>query len=304
MGRLELAPAAPAEWAMACRLALGELQPDVPSTCAARLHQLVQSGKFAPAGLILAKRDGTPVGAIAAQSLPGDTGVILPPSGPDDIVRNALVVAAREYFRIAGTALAHCLLPVGESSRAAPLIAGGFRHITQIQHMLRRDPLLPETGRPADPELTFEPFCDTLESEFAETLMRTYIDTLDLPETTVDRPASQQLEGYREGQPDPPRWWLVRDRHRAPIGVVMLSELTDRNAWEIAYVGLVPEARGHDFGRELVRHGIAEAARAGISDLGLSVDARNFKAIRVYRDQHFRIYESQDLYLLRPVAKD
>ena len=83
----------------------------------------------------------------------------------------------------------------------------------------------------------------------------------------------------------------------------MLSEQTGQNAWEIAYVGLVPEARGLGLGRGLVRHCIAEANRAEISDLGLSVDSRNFKAIRVYRDQLFRIYEMQDLYLLRPDAK-
>ena len=84
----------------------------------------------------------------------------------------------------------------------------------------------------------------------------------------------------------------------------MLSELGAQEAWEIAYAGLIPEARGLGLGRALVRHCIAEAARAGISDLGLSVDSRNFKAIRVYRDLLFRIYELQDLYLLRPDAKN
>ena len=300
MVRLELASAAPEEWSMACRLALGELRPDAVNTGAARLRDLLQSGRFEPAGLILAKQGGTPVGAIAAQLLPGDSGVLLPPFGLDEFIRTALVEAAREYFRNAGTALAHCLLPTGETAQATPLIANGFRHITQIQHMLRRDSPLPEVGL----TVAFEPFTETIEPVFAEILLRTYIDTLDLPETTLDRPASQQLAGYRDGQPDPPRWWLVRNASWWPIGVVMLSELGAQEAWEIAYAGLIPEARGLGLGRALVRHGIAEATRAGISDLGLSVDSRNFKAIRVYRDLLFRIYELQDLYLLRPDAKN
>ena len=169
MGRLELAPAAPAEWPMACRLALGERRSDAMNTGAARLRELVQSGRFEPAGLLLAKQGGTPVGAIAAQLLPGDSGVLLPPFGLDEDIRTALVEAAREYFRSAGTVVAHCLLLAGETEQAAPLIAGGFRYITQIQHMLRRDSLLPEVGL----TVAFEPYTETIEPVFAEILLRT-----------------------------------------------------------------------------------------------------------------------------------
>ena len=299
MGGIKLAPAAPDDWHLACRLALGGSPSDRSDTRVLRLLQFVQTGKFDPAGLILARRRGTPVGAIAAQLLPGSTGVVLPPFGPDAAIRGALVRAAREYFHRFGTVLAHCLLGIEETQHATPLLAGGFRYVTQIQHRLRQVPIMPDTTRGGTGGLNFIPFADSLESDFARVLERTYVGTLDLPETTVDRPASQQLAGYRRDQPDPPHWWLAEGPGADPIGVVMLSESELPRAWEIAYLGLVPEVRGRGFGRALILHAISAVNRAGISDLGLSVDMRNSPAIRLYHDHLFRIYDLQDLYLLR-----
>ena len=304
MGRIELAPAAPDDWPLACRLALGGTPADVSDTRVLRLLQFVQTGKFDPAGLILALRRGTPVGAIAAQLLPGSTGVVLPPFGPDAATRVALVRAAREYFHRSGTVLAHCLLGIGESQHAAPLLAGGFRRITQIQHRLRQIPIVPDATRGGAEGLNFIPFSDSLESVFARVLERTYVDTLDLPETTVDRPASQQLAGYRQDQTDPPHWWLAERPGEDPIGVVMLSESEMPRTGEIAYLGLVPEARGRGFGQALILQGISAANRAGILNLGLSVDVRNSPAIQLYHDHLFRIYNLQDLYLLRLCDKN
>ena len=73
---------------------------------------------------------------------------------------------------------------------------------------------------------------------------------------------------------------------------------------EIAYLGLVPEARGRGFGQALILQGISAANRAGILNLGLSVDVRNSPAIQLYHDHLFRIYNLQDLYLLRLCDKN
>ena len=298
MGGLEVAPASPDEWPGASRLALGNSPPVDLETRSTRLLQLVRDGRFDPAGLVVARSKGTLVGAIAAQVLPGGAGVVLPPFGPDSTVREALVEAAKEHFRRSDTVVVHCLLDPHEATQAASLVARGFRHVTQIRHMLRRGADVPEEAFPASPTLGFVPYTAALDAVFADTLRRTYIDTLDLPETTVDRPAAQQLEGYRHGQPDPPRWWLAETAGR-PVGVVLLSLVDSDGAGEIGYLGLVPEARGRGLGRALVRHAITESARAGIDDLGLSVDARNTPAVRIYRSAMFREYQLEDLYLLR-----
>jgi len=304
MGHIEVAAAAPNRLPLACRLALGNAPADRLDTRAGRLFQLVRDGRFDPAGLLLAQLDGTPVGAIAAQALPGGIGVVLPAYGLDSAIRTKLVAAAIDFCRRAGMSLIHCLLDPEATDDAAILTAAGFARITRVEHMLRHGSSPFDPGRETLRYSTFVPYNSDLEAAFAAALQRTYIDTLDLPETTVDRPASQQLDGYRHGQPDPPRWWLVRDAHAADIGVVMLSESTLPDAWEIAYLGLVPEARGRGLGRELMRHVLAVAAGEKISDLGLSVDARNSRAIRLYREHLFRIYEMQDLYLFQLSARN
>jgi len=303
MGRIVVAAAGAEEWPMACRLALGNAPADALDTRAARLLQLVRTGAFDSAGLLIARRDGVTVGAIAAQNLPGGTGVVLPPCGSDDAVRELLVAAANEHFRRAGTEIAHCLLAPVEAPLATPLLTGGYRLITQIQHMLRHGSSLPELPINSESGLHFRPYSEVGEDAFAAILERTYIGTLDLPETTVDRPAVQQLVGYRHGQPAPPHWHLVEGPDCRPVGVVMLSELPLPGVWEIGYLGLVPEARGRGWGQYLVRWAIAQAGRAGIRDMGLSVDVRNKPAARLYREQFFRIYELQDLYLSRLAGK-
>ena len=303
MGRIEVAAATADEWPMACRLALGNAPAGALDTRAARLLELVRSGAFDSTGLLIALRDGVPVGAIAAQNLPGGTGVVLPPYGLTDAIRETLVAASTAHFRAAGAEIAHCLLAPADASLATPLLAGGYRLITQIQHRLRHGSTLPEFAIEPHPLLNFRPYSEVGEAAFAAILERTYVGTLDLPETTVDRPAAQQLEGYRQGQPDPPHWHSVEGPDSRPIGVVMLSELPLPGVWEIGYLGLVSEARGRGWGRSLLRWAIAAAGRAGIREVGLSVDVRNEPAIRLYGDQFFRIYELQDLYMLRLAGK-
>ena len=304
MGRIEVAAAGADEWPMACRLALGNAPADTLDTRVARLLELVQTGTYDSAGLLIARRDGAPVGAIAAQNLPGGTGVVLPPYGPDDAIREALVAASTAHFRWGGAEIAHCLLAPEDAPLAVPLLAGGYRVITQIQNMLRHGSILPEFPTEPHPLLNFRPYSEVGEAAFAAILERTYVGTLDLPETTLDRPAVQQLEGYRHGQPTPPHWHSVEGPDFRPVGVVMLTELPLQGVWEIGYLGLVPEARGRGWGKSLLRWAIAEAKRAGIRELGLSVDVRNEPAIRLYRDQFFRIYELQDLYLMRLAGKN
>ena len=294
MGRTVVAAAAPAEGSPACRLALGH---SPLGGRAEHLLRLVASGDFDRAGLLVAHRGGIAVGAIAAQVLAGGTGVLMPPFAPDATTCNALVIAALDHFRRAGVVVAHCSLTATQQSLVAPLLHGGFRHLTQIHHMLRRGSAPPPP--PASAGLTFAPYSDARESEFAETLRRTYTGSLDLPEATVDRPAQQLLVGYRYGQPDPPHWWLAEGDAGEPVGLVVLSELEAPGVWEVAYLGVVPERRGRGYGRSLLRFAIAEARRAGAEDLSLAIDGRNGPAFHLYTGHSFRVYESQELYLRR-----
>ena len=299
MGSLDAGAARSDEWPLACRLALGHSPPGELESRAERLHAILVRGEFDPSGLILARREDVPVGAIAVQVLPGGTGVLMPPFAPDPEALDALVDAAVQHCRRADAALVHCCLDDADPAPAAPLLRAGFEHVTRLAHMLRRGSIIPAVApiRPSD--LNFIPYSNALEASFGETLLRTYIGSLDLPEATVDRPTSQLLAGYRHGQPDPPRWWLVEGPAGDAVGVVILDGLPSSEAVDVAYLGIVHEQRRKGYGRALIGHAFAESQRIGTADIGLSVDARNAPAIDLYRDCQFRMYRSQELYLMR-----
>ena len=60
---------------------LAEAVPDADrETRAGRFADLITSGEIDATGLLLAKRNGKPVGACVVQVLPGGSGVVVPPS--------------------------------------------------------------------------------------------------------------------------------------------------------------------------------------------------------------------------------
>ena len=67
--------------------------------------------------------------------------------------------------------------------------------------------------------------------------------------------------------------------------------------WENAYLGIVPEARRHGYGRQLARKAIVEARAAGAAQLTLSVDARNRPAWELYRGLGFESFDQREVYL-------
>ena len=299
MARLDMAAAAPDEWPLACRLALGPSREDELESRVERLLAVIRRGDFDPSGLLLARRAGVPIGAIAAQVLPGGTGVLMPPFASDPETRDALVGAAIDHFRRFDVAIAHCALSEDDAPLAAPLLGAGFQLVTRLVYMLHRSSILPAFARGPRSGLKFIAYSDGLQEAFGDTLLRTYSGSLDLPEATVDRPVAQLLAGYRHGQSDPLRWWLVEGPTGEAVGVVILNGLHASEAMEIGYLGLVPEHRRKGYGHALIEHVLAIAERAGIEHVGLSVDARNVPAINLYAGSLFRVYGSQQLYLMR-----
>ena len=65
---------------------------------------------------------------------------------------------------------------------------------------------------------------------------------------------------------------------------------------ELNYLGVVPSARSHGHGRELLRFAIARSVAVGFHNLSLSVDVRNEPALQLYRAHGFRPYEWRDVY--------
>jgi ribosomal protein S18 acetylase RimI-like enzyme len=79
--------------------------------------------------------------------------------------------------------------------------------------------------------------------------------------------------------------------------VLLVNAVPDEDGWDVAYVGVVPEARRRGVGTELVRKALFEAKAAGVPYVALSVDDRNAPARELYRRLGFEPVERREVFL-------
>jgi ribosomal protein S18 acetylase RimI-like enzyme len=199
-------------------------------------------------------------------------------------------------LRERGAKLAQALLVRDDTHLAAPLERNGFDHITSLWY-LRHDLELPVGPFSTPQQLTYVTYKHTDARLFRQTLARTYEQTQDCPEVNGVRTLDEIVEGHRsQGTHDTERWWLALAAGR-PVGVLLLTDVPEWDGWDVSYVGVVPEVRRRGLGRELMCKALFEARTAEVSQLTLSVDARNQPACELYRRLGFEIYDEREVYL-------
>jgi ribosomal protein S18 acetylase RimI-like enzyme len=257
---------------------------------------MLRQGELDPRGvLVLADGNGV-TGAILCLPIAGATALVWPPqviAGPKAREReDALIGHAARWLQDQGIKLAQALLAPEEADTGRPLLRNGFFHLTQLEYL--RHSLDIAIGWLAAPaQIVLEPYSDVNPTLFGEVLERTYQGTQDCPELNGVRSTQEVLEGYRsQTRGRPPRWWLAL-RQSQPVGVLITSDLPESACWELSYLGLVPEARGQGWGRELVLHALLEARADGAAGLTLSVDCRNLPASNLYQSLGFEPFDSR-----------
>lgn len=290
---VRVAVATPAEWPEVAAWVFVHLRDPHAAVRADRLIQLILTGQVPSAGVLVARAGESVVGGMVVQHLPGGSAVVLPPGGESEAVRDALTRAAVARFPAAGVSVAQAFLDPGDEPRADVLTRHGFRAVTSILHLSSDSPA--DVPPVAHPDVALMRYADADPRLFADTLMATYRDSLDVPEANAGRTAAEAVAGYRFGQPDPPDWWLATDRAGVPLGVLLLSDFADRAVLEVAYLGVVPEARGRGVGGRLLEWAIRRAS--GGRELNLSVDERNRAAQRLYARYGLRARHTQRVLL-------
>jgi ribosomal protein S18 acetylase RimI-like enzyme len=290
-------PARNDELADAFRLLLQRHTPAEADRLLANALYLVFAGQLDVDGVFVL-HDGP---AVAASVLnlpsPGATANLWPPQarpgtppGADD----TLLDHSLTWLRYRRVKLVQAQLLSEEGDDARTLERHGFRPITHLWHF-RHD--LRSLPAPRPERLRYQPYDDTLAGLFGATLLRSYEGTLDCPEVNGVRTAEEVLLGHRaQGRFDPEHWWLLR-RSDEPIGVVLLADHPEVDEREVAYVGLVPAARRHGFGREAMRRVLVEARVAERRLVTLSVDVRNRPAWELYRSLGFEPIERRVVFL-------
>jgi ribosomal protein S18 acetylase RimI-like enzyme len=298
-------PARTEDWGAAFRLIFQYLPAQERENRCANALRLLQRGELNSQGIFLVRGPAGLCGALLCLPVPGHSALLWPPGVVEDRrteLEDALLQHACAWMRQRGVKLVQTLLAPEETFLADPLVRNGFSAITRLWYM-RHDLNLPVDCLNTPSRLNYQTFAD--DALFRQTLLRTYEGTLDCPEVNGIRGIDEVLEGHRaQGAFEPQRWWLVRiqDRRDArpteqPMGVLMMTEIPESGDWEVAYMGVVPEARRRGFGREILLYALCEARAAAVPAVTLSVDARNQPAWNLYRSLGFEPYDQRVVYL-------
>ena len=292
MTRIEQAE--PQRWAAALNLALSLAADEERPGRVLDLLAMLARGDIDPRGLWIARAGDTVVGVQFCVLLGGKSCQFwLPQAAGDHALAEELVRAGLAWCWRSGGALAQAMLPGELLPEAAPLLRAGFRNVTQMVFLQHNLLGLTEASTP----MRFETFDEAGHDRFTTTLGLTYEGTLDCPELNGARSHADILAGHRAAGLDRPGfWWLACDDDQ-PVGVVLLTEPADRLAWDLAYVGVVPEHRRRGVGRALVLHALHAAAREVCTRLTVAVDVRNAPARRLYESLGFVLSDTREVLL-------
>lgn len=297
---LVVEPAPPERQLAAFRLVfrdLAETERDVRVTNALRM---VRAAELDPNGVLIARRGSQLLGALVCLPILGASGLVWPPRTvecEDRIeIEDSLMQRGCEWLRQRGCRIGQALLADDESRYGSSLERNGLAHVTSLRYMHHLLDL-PSAALDFPERLTYQTSDQCDPKVFAATLLRTYEGTLDCPEVAGRRTVEETLHGHRaQGRHDPKRWWLAWEGEH-PVGVLMLAEMPEWEAWDVSYVGLTPEARGRGYGSELMRRALRAAQDDLAGQLTLSVDDRNTPALRLYERMCFQTFDLREVYL-------
>jgi ribosomal protein S18 acetylase RimI-like enzyme len=299
----EVAPCPPGERAAA----LAVLYRRVPGALRPRLiaDGLGEAGRGQVdlSGLWVARRRGRVIGALLTQTLAGRAAAVWAPEVDTVFSRDAaavaLVRAALGDLRARGFRLAQALLDESAPRRgAADLEAGGMPHVTDLIY-LEGDTQRAVAVRPGLPPVDWRTFGPDTEEEFRAVLQGTYAGSLDMPELEGLRSLDDVLVSHRVGGRFVAERWQVGRVRGEPgaAAVLLLAAVPDRDAWEVAYLGLTPAARGRGLGRAVLARAV-ELARPHAARIELAVDVRNLPAHHLYRNAGFRPFDRRAVHLV------
>jgi GNAT superfamily N-acetyltransferase len=256
----QVAPCPPEER----RNALGVLYRRVPDSLRPRLIadalEEAERGVIDLSGLWAAWRRGHVIGALLTQPLAGRAVAVWAPEVESPWRRSAtavaLVQAALDEYQTRGFRLAQALLDESAPREgAADLSSGGMPHVTDLVY-LEAQTAIPVPVRAGLPPIDWVSFSPQTEWTFRTVLQSTYIDSLDMPELEGLRSLDDILASHRAGGRFVAERWQVGEVRGEPeaVAVLLLSAVPDHDAWEVAYLGLNPAARGRGLGRAVLSH--------------------------------------------------
>lgn len=218
---------------------------------------------------------------------PGRTMLLLAPSGlprnDGEQIAGSLTDMVCEQFQMRGVQLAQVLLDPTDKTGRDMFCAHAFRQMAELLYLqtdVRRSfpaPLMPET-------FEWQHYTPDAHNDFADAIVHSYCDSLDCPGLNGLRNIDDVMAGHKASGGaafDPSLWMLLREKGK-PIAVVLLARVEGQDTYELAYLGLIPAARGRGLADFVMRQALHTVTSHRGSMLTLAVDAENSPAIRLY----------------------
>jgi ribosomal protein S18 acetylase RimI-like enzyme len=271
--------------------------------CVARSMQLVRDGDLLPEDILVIRGAAGLRGVMVCCAGGGACGQIWPPQAaarePRAELEDALIQDGLARLQHRGARFIQCLLAPEDADCAPALTRNGFHNPTKLLLLRQRVESNGDDPVPsAPPFLAYRTYQECESELYAATLLRTYDETLDFPELNGFRNGAEVIEGHKSyGLFDPALWLLAFYRGQA-AGVLLLARDPDAHECELAYMGVVPEARGHGIGRALVRLAVRAARELAAAQLTVSVDGRNEVAFQLYLQEGFEVFDERNVYLI------
>jgi ribosomal protein S18 acetylase RimI-like enzyme len=200
-----------------------------------------------------------------------------------ELIREACLAQDPDRLR-----LIQALLDPDQHGQRLALEDAGFEYLAELVYMqrsIRRGEDAVDLLSGMDLELTH--WTEQHRELFARAIEASYERTLDCPGLLGRRRIEDVIDGHMGTGRFDPQMWFVLHRAGEPAAVMLLNEVTHRQAYELVYLGLSPVYRGQGLGTRMLRYGVAQVAQRRGASLLLAVDQDNTPAVRLYRREGF-----------------
>jgi len=298
LNTVDVRPVPPPQQGQAIQLVLSYQAEEIRASSVSASLDALSRGKVSPDGLFQAYRGTVVVGAVWANVLPGRTASVWAPQlsqTEEEATAQLLLQAVDRFLQSRRVRMAQSLLEVGQQLAARRLERAGYVHAADLLYLVSLANHFPVTS-PAG-RLEFQPYTDIGWQRLGRLIEETYRGTLDMPRLNGVCPIDDVLTGYHHtGAAGTQRWFFVRHAGR-DVGCLLLADHPEQGQLELVYMGLVPQARGKQWGLEVARFAQWTTRLAGRNRLVLAVDAANEPAIGMYVAAGFADWERRRVFM-------
>ena len=265
------------------------------------VQQEIAADEFDPQDLLLAEFNDQLVGVQLTILRDDDVGMVWPPvvdrpllkriNGPAaEIIEDELLAETARELDAENAWIGQALLEPTQPREHAAMERNGFARMTELRFFER--PLTDRTSWPkrvTSSPLSYETFHRTKNRlAFVKVLEGTYRGSLDCPEFNGVRDGEQSLKNHEAAGSFNPDLWRLYRREGVDVGILLMTERPEQQAWEVLYLGVLESARGCGIGRAMLIDALDAAREANVERLLIVADARNIPAVSLYESLGFQ----------------